>query len=86
MAGGNLNKLTAYVRHGRKRIQGWFSRIDAEIIETVIGAQNDARIGGAVAEIGVHHGKCFILLCHGLKDNERAYAIDIFDRAMAGRL
>lgn len=80
MTGVNLSKLTDYVRHGRKRVQGWLSRVDAEIIETVIRAQNDAGIGGAVAEIGVHHGKCFIPLCLGLKDGERAYSIDIFDQ------
>jgi len=34
--------------------------------------------GGAV-EIGLHHGKSFISLCLALRDDQKAYGIDIFE-------
>ena len=33
---------------------------------------------GNIAEIGVHHGKTLLLLCHALNAGERAYAIDTY--------
>jgi hypothetical protein len=71
--------LTQYVTRGRKSISGWLARLDAEIMASILTAQNEKSLKGSVAEIGVHHGKVFTLLCLGLKDDERAYCIDIFD-------
>jgi hypothetical protein len=71
--------LDHYASRGRKSIAGWLARLDAEMMTSVLIAQNDQRLSGSVAEIGVHHGKVFVLLCLGLKDNEKAYCIDIFD-------
>jgi hypothetical protein len=71
--------LDDYASRGSKKIGGWLSRIDAEIMSCILTAQNGEKLGGAVAEIGVHHGKAFILLCLGLKAGEKAYCIDIFD-------
>lgn len=75
-ANGALQK---YVASGRKQIPGWLSRVDAEIIKTVFEFQDRTALKGAVAEIGVHFGKCFVELCLGLNDGEKAYAIDIFE-------
>ncbi|PAX09565.1 class I SAM-dependent methyltransferase [Sphingomonas lenta] len=71
--------LRSYAARERKRVQGWLARVDAEIIMTMLLAQVEAELGGAVAEIGIHHGKCLIELCLGLRPEERAYGIDIFD-------
>jgi hypothetical protein len=72
-------QLKEYARKGKEGIEGWLSRVDAEIIRTVLSYQNELELFGSVAEIGVHHGKCFIELCLGLGPGERAYAIDVFE-------
>jgi hypothetical protein len=72
-------QLNHYVEAGIRQVQGWFGRVDAEIYRGVITAQNEAGLGGAMAEIGVHHGKSFIAMCLGLQDQDRAYCVDIFE-------
>ena len=71
--------LDEYASRGRKTVAGWLSRIDAEILRSILTAQNVSGLSGSVAEIGVHHGRCFILLCLGLVEDEKAYCVDIFD-------
>jgi hypothetical protein len=73
-------RLAAYAAKGRKRVKGWLARIDAEIIKTILTTQNKLSLGGGVAEIGVHHGKCFIELCLGLNKGEMGYCVDIFEQ------
>ncbi len=63
----------------RKKVEGWFSEIDARVFELLLGYQTSNEIHGSVAEIGLHHGKSFILLCTSLQKNEKAYGIDVFD-------
>ena len=60
--------------------QGWLARTDAEILQAVMDAQRAAGLAGSAVEIGVHHGRSMIAICLGLVDNEKAYAIDIFDQ------
>jgi hypothetical protein len=71
--------LDQYASGARKTIAGWLSRIDAEILKSILVAQNNHGLAGSVAEIGVHHGRSFILLCLGLREHEKAYCVDIFD-------
>ena len=68
-----------YIVTGRKRVEGWFSRIDAEIFYSITALQNAAAWDGGVVEIGLHHGKSFIALCLALKAGQRAYGVDIFE-------
>jgi Methyltransferase domain len=75
-----MDRFRQYVVSGNSRIAGWFSRIDAEIFHLVTKSQNAEGWEGAVAEIGLHHGKSFVALCLALKDNERAYGIDLFEQ------
>ncbi|HEY8549728.1 MAG TPA: class I SAM-dependent methyltransferase [Vicinamibacterales bacterium] len=61
-----------YIRRQMSAVDGWLHRTSAEAI-AALGR------GGNAAEIGVHHGKLFILLsllC------DHAYAIDVFDSAL----
>jgi Methyltransferase domain len=69
-----------YVRSGMNQIEGWFHRLDAEIFCLLTGYQNTNALGGSVAEIGLHHGKSFIAMCLSLRDGQRAYGIDLFER------
>jgi len=72
-------RLDEYIRHGSRKIKGWLTFADAELIRTVGLAQRDFGISGAVGEIGVHHGKLFILLYLMRTKQEKAFAVDVFD-------
>lgn len=67
----------AYSRSGKNSVNGWLARTDSEMIACLLQEQTRGGCRGAVAEIGVHHGKSFILmaLCN-LPDP--CYAIDVF--------
>jgi hypothetical protein len=73
------NMLARYVVKGRRQVQGWFGRVDAEIFHLLTACQNAQALDGGVAEIGLHHGKSFIALCLSLQHGQRAYGIDLFD-------
>jgi len=64
----------------RGRVQGWLHPFSAEVIAAVSEHQRRAGIHGAVAEIGVHHGKLFILMAQRRGAGEGAIAIDVFEQ------
>jgi hypothetical protein len=65
--------------HGRmRRIEGWYTRLDADITAAVARDQQARGVTGSIGEIGVHHGRAFIALALCLQPGERAFAIDIF--------
>jgi hypothetical protein len=71
--------LDEYIRHRRREVDGWLARCDAEIFARLLESQLGNGITGAIAEIGVHHGKSFIPMA--ISNNGRlCYAIDIFGR------
>jgi len=81
----------AYLKRGYRRIDGWLFPYSARFIDSLLELQFEADIRGSVGEIGVHHGKLFILLALGLRPGETAFAIDVFgdqhlntDRSGAG--
>jgi hypothetical protein len=80
-----------YLKRGYRRIGGWLFPYSAQFIASLLDFQLDTGVQGAVGEIGVHHGKLFILLALGRRPGETAVAIDIFgdqhlnaDRSGAG--
>jgi len=75
----STNGLSRYLSRRKDEVQGWFSYVDAQLLGTITNLHNERGFRGAVAEIGVHHGKMFIALCLSLSQGERAYAIDVFD-------
>ncbi|TWS98334.1 class I SAM-dependent methyltransferase [Reyranella sp. CPCC 100927] len=68
-----------YLKRGLRRIHGWLSPYSAQFIRSVTDIQAQAGETGAVAEIGVHHGKLFILLALSARAGETVLAIDVFD-------
>jgi hypothetical protein len=70
--------VARYAASGQRSVDGWLSRLDAELIGLVSAAQSGGGITGSVGEIGVHHGRLFLLLALGLRPGERAFAVDIF--------
>jgi hypothetical protein len=67
----------AYLRrHGA--VQGWLADFSAEAILALARYQSRRGIRGPVAEIGVHHGRLFLLLYLATLQDEAAIAVDLF--------
>jgi hypothetical protein len=74
-----LDGVDQYISTGMPKVEGWLNRYAAELIAAISASQQQVGIRGAVGEIGVHHGKLFILLLLGAGPEERAFAIDLFE-------
>ncbi|MFW6773400.1 class I SAM-dependent methyltransferase [Nocardioides sp. CPCC 205120] len=72
-------RVNRYVEEGLGAVTGWFETESAEVIASLLRHQIAAGTRGDVAEIGVHHGKSFLLLANGVRPDERAVALDVFD-------
>lgn len=73
----NRKRLEAYLHRGQRRVEGWLVKGAAETIVALSDEQKRAGVNGAVGEIGIHHGKLFIVL-YLTGENEPAVAIDLF--------
>jgi len=74
----NSRELRAYVKHGQQLVKGWLFPGAAEAIIRLSEEQRREGVPGGVAEIGVHHGKLFILLYLLGENGEAAVAVDLF--------
>lgn len=72
--------LSRYMRSGHKKVQGWLAPIGLEVIVELALIQKEMGIVGPVCEIGVHHGKLFILLHLLSEESEKGVAWDLFER------
>lgn len=72
------DRIKGYVTDGLPQVVGWFESESAEVVSALLVKQLDDGVGGNVAEIGVHHGKSFLLLANGVRDGESAVALDVF--------
>lgn len=72
-------RLRRYSRTGCRQVDGWFFPEDVELAVSFLTLQLAQGIIGNVAEIGIHHGKSFLLLANGVRADERAIALDVFD-------
>jgi len=75
-----MNPLTRYLIFGLRRVHGWLSQDNAELIAALSAIQVEDAFEGAVGEIGVHHGKLLILLLLTAARDERAFAVDVFEQ------
>lgn len=62
-----------------ERIEGWLQDTTAHVIRELLQHQLQEGVTGDVMEIGVHHGRLFILLCLLARPSEKAIAVDLFD-------
>jgi len=69
----------AYLNRGYRSVGGWLFPYSATFIDEIGALQAQSGITGAVGEIGVHHGKLFILMALRRAAGENAIAIDIFE-------
>lgn len=74
------NLFEEYIKGGIQKVEGWLDPDAISIITKLAQAQNEFDIKGHVGEIGVHHGKLFILLYLLTNKGENAIAIDIFEK------
>ncbi|WMY07506.1 class I SAM-dependent methyltransferase [Paraburkholderia phenoliruptrix] len=71
--------LSAYLQGGIEQVEGWIEPISAVYIAYLSLEQVRLGLVGDVAEIGVHHGRLFLLLANAITSSETAHAIDVFD-------
>ena len=61
-------------------IPGWLSKIDHQILGTILRMQEEASAPGAIVEIGTHHGKSLVSMLAASGEAANAYVIDLFGR------
>ena len=81
MASANVRQAHNYITRRMWAIDGWLSRLDAELIVAISSSQNIAAISGNLLEIGVYRGKTAILLGHLARASEAFHVCDIFEEA-----
>lgn len=64
--------------HGYHKVEGWVNEQVPQMLDLLETSKFNYAQGG-VAEIGVHHGRMYILLNQTTSRDARSYAIDIFD-------
>lgn len=69
----------AYVRNRMRKVAGYLSHLDAEVILHLLHWQDRRDIRGSLCEIGVHHGRLFLILALSRRPGEVALAIDLFE-------
>ena len=70
--------LSAYLEGGIGNVEGWLSPTTATMIATLLLAQTEQGVAGDVCEIGVHHGRLFLILANAAAVGETAVAVDVF--------
>jgi hypothetical protein len=73
------SRVERYIRRGKFYVEGWLHSEAAWTVAALSERQRALGIEGGVAEIGVHHGKLFILLYLLGRASEKAVAIDLFE-------
>lgn len=69
-----------YLSRGLHRISGYLHEGAASLIVQIADLQCLLNVTGHVAEIGVHEGRLFVLLCLLRTDTDAAVAVDVFER------
>jgi hypothetical protein len=69
-----------YLKHGYNKVEGYYSHTALDIIALLSEVQKLHGISGPVCEIGVHHGRSFILLHLLTFQKELSVAYDLFSR------
>lgn len=75
----NKKELDYYVKKGHRKVEGWLQDIALKAILEINNIQKHEKIRGSVCEIGVHHGRLFILLHLLSRESERSVAWDLFE-------
>lgn len=68
-----------YIRNQMYQVRGFLRDPDAAVISSLLDWQDEIGAAGNLCEIGVHHGRLFLLLALSRRSNENALAIDLFE-------
>jgi hypothetical protein len=79
LARGRDARYLAYACGGQHRVSGWLSNRATVLVDLVDDLQRDEAVSGGACEIGVHHGRLFLLLRLLMRAGETAVAIDVFE-------
>ena len=80
-AGGSMNRnLARYLQSGQKQVHGWLDPKSSLVIASLSNLQVREGLRGGICEIGVHHGKLFLLMALSALPEEKCVAIDVFGR------
>ena len=79
------NLVKRYLWLGSHRVNGWLAPFIARFIAALARAQIRNGIDGAVAEIGVHHGRLFTLMHLTSRVGQKDIAVDIFEKQHLNR-
>jgi hypothetical protein len=71
--------LEKYVARSMDTVQGYLTSLDARLIAALLASQDANNIKGHLCEVGVHHGRLFLMLALARRAGERALAIDLFE-------
>jgi hypothetical protein len=74
-----LLSRTEYVRRHIYRVPGMLRDPDTSVICALLAWQEKIAAAGNLSEIGVHHGRLFLLLALSRRPDETAVAIDLFE-------
>lgn len=75
-----MNKNFEFYRIvGHRAVEGWLRPEVLTILSVLDSIQESSGVAGAVAEIGVHHGRLFVGLNLLRRTDEHSVAIDVFD-------
>lgn len=74
-----MRTISDFMREDFEKIEGWCSGHLFDYCSVIDAHHQQQGVKGGVAEIGVHHGKFFILLNWLAHEGEQSYAVDIFD-------
>jgi len=68
-----------YAQRGYRTVEGCMTRGAAELVMAVDACQKTHAVAGHVCEIGIHHGRSFLLLYLLRRAGELGLAVDLFD-------
>jgi hypothetical protein len=71
--------LNEYIARSMSTVQGYLTTLDARLISALLSFQDENNIKGHLCEVGVHHGRLFLMLALARRTGERALAIDLFE-------
>ena len=74
-----FSALQDYLERGIGSVEGWLWPTTASMIAELLVRQVSATVLGDVCEIGVHHGRLFLILANAMVVGERAVAVDVFE-------
>jgi hypothetical protein len=73
----NNKYIENYISNGFDNVEGWCHPRVAEFLDFLDNLPLN-KLGGA-CEIGIHHGKLFLLLNQTIEEQYKSYAVDVFD-------